>query len=78
MLVAVKHLTVSRLSASDRQGRIVAVVEPGLLAVFGAVSGFTDGVATMRHVAFAFCSSCVSVENRHEKGETYLGRKRLG
>jgi hypothetical protein len=47
-------LLISGVSASDREVRVVAVVEPSLLAIFGVVSGFANGVATVRHVAFTF------------------------
>jgi hypothetical protein len=48
------NLLISGVSASDREVGVVAVVEPSLLAIFGVVSGFADGVATVGHVAFTF------------------------
>jgi hypothetical protein len=54
MLNTQSTLLVSGVSASDRQVRVVAVVEPSLLAIFGAMSGFANGVATVGHIAFTF------------------------
>jgi hypothetical protein len=47
-------LQIGRVGASDREVGVVAVVEPSLLALFGVVGSFADGVTTVRHVTFAF------------------------
>jgi hypothetical protein len=60
MLNTQSTLLVSRVSASDRQVGVVAVVEPSLLAVFSVVSGFANGVASVGHVAFTFYNALVS------------------
>jgi hypothetical protein len=69
-------LLVSGVSASDRQVRVVAVIEPSLLAILGVVSGFANGVATVGHVAFAFYIALV-LEGWKRMGKNYLGQSFL-
>lgn len=54
-VIADLYLQIAWLSTSDGEVRVVAVVEPSLLAI--DVSGLADGMATVRLVAFTFCMS---------------------
>jgi hypothetical protein len=49
------NLQIGRVGASDREVRVVAVVEPSLLAIFGAMGSFADRVTAVGHVAFLCC-----------------------